>query len=114
MQRRQSRAGTIDDGDRHKTRDVAPALPAIEGAKIIRAHEPNEMDAVTPLLQISDRLEAIGGADHGLNRRDLDARMPADLARGFDAQSERRQFVWVLQRIGGADKPPDLIEAQAP
>ena len=76
MQRRQRRARTIDDGDRHEPRDVAPALPAIEAAKIIRPHEPNEMDAGTALLQINDRLEAVSGADRGLNRRDNDTRMP--------------------------------------
>src|ERR1019366_2376818 len=114
MQRRQGRTGTIDDGHGNKPRDAGPALPAIEDAKIIRPHQPNEMDAAAALLQKSDRLIRIGGADRGLDRRDFDARMMTDFSRRFDTHGERRQFPRVFQWIGGADKPPDAVEAQAP
>ncbi len=87
MQRRQRKAGTIDDGNWNKPCDVAPALPAIEQTKIIRPHQPNEMHAGTAPFQIGNRLKRISGADRGLKRGHFDARMLTNPARRFDALS---------------------------
>jgi len=45
VQRRQRRAGAIDNRNWNKACDVAPALPAIKMAKVIGPHLPDEMHA---------------------------------------------------------------------
>ena len=113
MQRRQRRAGAIDNRNWYKPCDVAPALPAIEGTKIIRPHQPDESHAGTALFQIGNRVERISGADRGLERRDFDARMLTNPARRFDALCERRQFARIFQRIARAHEPPDAMELES-
>src|SRR6476661_7607805 len=38
----EARADTIDHRDRHEVRDLAPFLPAVKAAQIVRAHDPDE------------------------------------------------------------------------
>ncbi len=111
---RERRTWSIDDGDRNQPRDLAPVLPAIEGAEIVRAHDPDEMDTGASPLQIGDRLIAIGRTDPRFEHAHHDARMPADFYRRFGTLRERRQLTLVLQRICRAHEPPDAIEPQAP
>jgi hypothetical protein len=68
-------AEAIDDRDGHHLGDVAPALPAMEAAQIVGAHDPNEMHAGAAPDQISDGLVGVAGAQLGFEIGDVDARM---------------------------------------
>ena len=51
--RLQGPARPVDDGDRHHPGDAPPAPPAVEPAKIVRAHDPDEADAGTAPLEMA-------------------------------------------------------------
>ena len=64
----QRRARPVDDGDREGHDDLAPALPAMEVAQAVGAHDPDEIDA--GIFRAHQR-QRVGGVAHtdGLPRR---------------------------------------------
>src|ERR1700691_4187385 len=105
-------AEAIDDSDGHHLGDVAPALPAMEAAQNVGAHDPNEMHAGAAPDQISDGLVGVTGAELGFEVSDVDARMVRQSARGSKARGERGKAARVLERIAGCDQPPHAIETE--
>src|SRR5579863_973243 len=70
-----ARAKAVDHRNWYEPGDAAPALPAMEAAQIIGAHDPDEMDLRTTPHQIFDGLVSVGRADLRLETGNVDARM---------------------------------------
>src|SRR5262249_2198369 len=81
----EARPEPVDDRDRHQPRNIAPALPAMETAQIVGAHDPDKTHARTTADQIGKNRKRIGDAEIGLEIGDVDAGMLRELARSGDA-----------------------------
>ncbi len=97
--RAKSRAGPIDDDDRHEVGDRAPMAPAMELPEVVRAHDPDEMDGRRVALDPCERLLGVARADAGLDIRYDDARAGDETPRRLDALLQRRQLVLRFERI---------------
>lgn len=78
----------------------------VERRQVVAAHDPDEVDAWTALLEVGDRLISVARPDQGFDAGDCDPRVAGDFPGGRDADFERRKNARVLQRIAGADEPP--------
>jgi len=63
--------------------------------------------------QMRDRVDSVAGADDSFEAADIDARILGDVLCRLCALGQRTQSVVVLQRIAGAEQPPDAIEPEA-
>src|SRR3984885_361193 len=86
--------------------------PQMELAKVVGAHDPDEMDARRSALKPAQRVIGEARAYLRLNVGDHDARPDIEPARGLDAGVERRQASQRFQRIAGRHQPPDAVERE--
>src|SRR3954452_13558030 len=62
-ERRRGPPRPVDDGKRDELGNFAPALPAMQLAEDVGAHDPDEPDARTAPPEVSDRVMRVAGAD---------------------------------------------------
>src|SRR5262245_30006626 len=103
----------IDYCDRHHRGDVAPSLPAVEAAQIIRAHDPDEADARTVAAQIRNGLVGVAGPDFCFQATDVDAGVACKRPGGDDALFQGGKSAGVFERIARCHQPPYSVEIEA-
>src|ERR1700722_1705796 len=86
--------------------------PQMELAKVVGAHDPDEMDARRSALEPAQRVKGEARAYLRLDVGDHNARPDVEPARRLDAGVERRQASQRFQRIGRRHQPPDAVERE--
>lgn len=93
--------------------DGFPALPSRQILKIIRPHQPDEIDMGKKPVQAPERHPGIARAELCLDRGGNDAAAIGDCLGGGQPFGERRHAPRWFQRIAGRYHQPDLIEREA-
>jgi hypothetical protein len=107
-----SRSWPVDHGNGDLLGDLRPTPPSMELAQVVRAHDPDEMDAPGAPAQEFDRVGREAGANFGLEAGHGEARIAGEGARRGEALGETWQRIVPLQRIAGRHQPPNPIEPQ--
>ena len=96
----------------HQSEYFRPATPVRHLGKIVRPHEPDEIDARKTELQHLQRIYRVEGAGSRLDIEDPDVRMAGDRPRRLEPIGVRCHSLLRLQRILQRDQPPHLVELQ--
>src|SRR5262245_22410278 len=82
----------------------------MELRQIVRAHDPYEAHSGDATAQMRDRVDSIARSNDSFETADIDARILGNVLCSLRALGERTQGVVVLERIAGAEQPPDAVE----
>ena len=113
--RPQGFTGAIHHRERKCGGNIPPILPVVETGEIIRPHQPDEVNIRATAQDVRDRLRRIARADSRFQSGDnVPGVMLHQGAACRHPLFQRGQGRDILERVAGGDKPPDLMEPQAP
>jgi len=93
-------------------RDLPPALPTVEIAQIVGAHDPDEADTGAARFQCGDRVEGEARAEPCLDIGDPDRRMSRKRAGSGHPLRDWCETRMGFQGVARRHHPPDRIEAK--
>ncbi len=110
---RKRRTGAVEHGQRDHCRHFPPALPAVQGGKGIRSHDPHAPSLPQQRVQHLQQVEGVADAQLPLDVEHAKARMTGQRLRLLKALCVVGIDVGGLQRIVPGQQPPHLVQPQA-